>query len=166
MCIQLRSNQILNYPYITRGIIQERGEVLLTAVCKTIFLISLALIEIEEASLCHSISLPKRNLKNTKVLASFELSHLDCLVLFTDPVTSGHANGNFLFTSGRGLVPAPLYQQPTEKHAKSFFQIWGILLVIITWLLFGFFMLHLYTKPQEEPGILCAVMWSVKPAAL
>lgn len=27
---------------------------------------------------------------------------------------------------------------------------------------FCFFMLHLYTKPQEELGILCAVTWSVK----
>lgn len=101
MCIQLKSNQILNHRYIALGITQGRREVLLTAVCKTIFLISLALIEIEEVSLCHSINLPKRNLKNAKVLASFELSHLGSLVL----LTSGHKNGNFLFSSGKDLLP-------------------------------------------------------------
>lgn len=73
MCIQLRSNQILSHPYITLGIIQERREILLTAVYKTVLLISSALIEIEKVSLCHSISLPTQNLKNTKFIVSLSL---------------------------------------------------------------------------------------------
>lgn len=168
MCIQLKSNQILNHPYITLAIIQERGEVQLTAVCKTIFLISLALIEIEEVSLCHSISLPKWNLKTTKVLGSFALSHQDCSFLFTDSVAPGHENGNFLFTSGRkgwgGWSLHPCISS-LLKNMPRVFPDMEILLLLLCYYYLVVVLLHLYTKPQEELGILCAVMWSVKPAA-
>lgn len=97
---------------------------------------------------------------------SFALSHLACAVLFTDPVPSGHENGNFLFTSGSGGIgPSILVSVAHQKTCQEFFQRWRITCYYYLVVVLGFLCCTFITKPQEELGILCAVTWSVKPTA-
>lgn len=126
---------------------------------KTVFLISLALIEIEKVSLCHSISLPTRNHKNTKFLASLsflaQIFQSNSLIRYLlsaqeEPFCSVQGGGRSLHLCISSRLKNMQRVFPEMENNLLLFH--------------GFFMLHLYTKPQEELGILCVFTWRVTVA--